>query len=331
MLIEPMTPPQAELALRAMRSLAASDGGMSDEERSLLAASYEILGVQGDLSAGKPAESSPSTPPTPAEAALVFPDEASRLRLLQMLLVMATIDNDFCAEELSIVDGYASALGVSIEWVAHMRKVATGHLMLMRLDMARRVPPSSVSIHETFSEQPLNGAWDFLRGVVDTAESSGAARVTEDLETSWRYKRLGLLPRGTLGRAYWAYMTSRRFLLPGERGSFSGTTYHDFLHALCGYDTDPAGEAEVTAFTAGMLKLGDPLALILGSMGMLLLSWTLSSDAPPPSIKLDNDRIQRAFLRGASATAELTEQWDYWSVVAQPIEELGRRYRLDPA
>lgn len=328
MQIEPMTPPQADLALRAMRSLATSDGGMSDEERSLLAASYEILGVGGELSAAKP---SAASPPTPAEAALLFPDEASRLRLLQMLLVMATIDNDFCAEEHSIVNGYASALGISIEWVAHMRKVATGHLMLMRLDMARRVPPESVSIHETFSDQPLNGAWDFLRGVVDTAESSGAARVTEDVEASWRHKRLGLLPRGSLGREYWAYMTSRRFLFPGERGSFSGTSYHDFLHALCGYDTDPAGEAEITAFTAGMLKLGDPLALILGSMGMFLLSWTLSSDAPPPSLKLDYNRIARPFLRGASATAELTEQWDYWSVVAQPIDELWRRYQIQPA
>ena len=82
MQIEPMTPPQAELALRVMRSLAASDGGMSDEERSLLAASYEILGVEGSASASK---LGPTSPPTPAEVALAFPDEPSRRRFLLSL------------------------------------------------------------------------------------------------------------------------------------------------------------------------------------------------------------------------------------------------------
>jgi ubiquinone biosynthesis protein Coq4 len=192
--------------------------------------------------------------------------------------------------------------------------------LIARLDVARRVPPVKASANDTWGEQALSSTWDLMRG---------AGRGVEDPEMAWRYKRLGLLPRGTLGRTYWSYMTSNRFFLPGERGAAAGgTTYHDFVHALSGYDTSEAGEAEITAFTAGMLKMDDPVAMILGTMSMLLLGSKLRPGSPAPVLRLEYDRIGRALSRGLRATAELAERWDPWSVVGEPVDALAARYGI---
>jgi hypothetical protein len=315
--LSPMTNEEARFIVRALKSVATSDGGMSDEERALIAVSSELLGPPPD-----PKVSQIAPPPTPEGAAALFKTEAARRRFIQMLLVVGMIDNDFSAEELAVVKGYTAALAVRGDWIDRARRIIAGHLLMMRLDVARRVPPTKLGANDTWGEQVLSSTWDLMRG---------AGRSVEDAEMAWRYKRLGLLPRGTLGREYWAYMTSRRFLLPGERGApGAGTTYHDFVHALCGYDTDPTGEAEITAFTAGMLKMDDPIPLILGSMSMILLSAKLQAGVRLPVLKLDYDRIGRAHRRGLRATAELTERWDTWSVVGERVDALVERYAIQP-
>lgn len=315
--IKPMTPEEARFTIRALKSVAASDGGLSDEERALLAVASEVLEPAPDD------RRAPSPAPTPEDAAALLTTMESRRRFIQLLLVMGTIDNDFSAEELAVVKRYIAALNVSGDWIDRTRRIIAGHLLVMRLDIARRVPLTKPSANDTWGDQSLSSAWDLMRG---------ATRATEDIEMAWRHKRLGLLPQDTLGRSYWTYMTSRRFLLPGERGaSFAGTTYHDFVHALCGYTTDAEGEADITAFTAGMLRLDDPIALILGSMSMLVLGAKLQPGTPTPVLRINYDRITKALARGLNATAELTERWDYWSVVGEPLSALHERYGIQSA
>src|SRR5439155_974344 len=80
-----------------------------------------------------------------------------------------------------------------------------------------------------------------------------AARREEDSALAWRYRRLGLLPEGTLGREYWKYSRKNGFAMPGEiAGPDEIVVNHDLIHVLTGYDTDPPGEFEAAGFTAGI-------------------------------------------------------------------------------
>ncbi len=60
----------------------------------------------------------------------------------------------------------------------------------------------------------------------------------------WAYKRLGLLPEGTLGREYWKHMTEVGFGFHGEHGSIPDAIAYDIIHVLAGNDTTPLGEIQ---------------------------------------------------------------------------------------
>ena len=88
--LTPMTPEEARYVVQTLKGVAASDGGMSDEERALIAVASEVLGAADDVG--------PRRPSTPSEAAAVFGSDTSRRRFVQMLLVRGMIDSDFSAE-----------------------------------------------------------------------------------------------------------------------------------------------------------------------------------------------------------------------------------------
>jgi ubiquinone biosynthesis protein Coq4 len=68
----------------------------------------------------------------------------------------------------------------------------------------------------------------------------------------WSYKRLGLLPEGTLGREYWKHLTEVGFGFPGEPGGIADSVaYHDVGHVLAAHDTTPAGEIQQGSFQGG--------------------------------------------------------------------------------
>jgi ubiquinone biosynthesis protein Coq4 len=127
-------------------------------------------------------------------------------------------------------------------------------------------------------------------------------------------------------------MTSRRFLFPGERGAVVPEAgRHDFLHVVSGYDTDGAGETEVTAFDAGLAKLEDPFGLLFGTLCMFHLGQKLRGEKGAPAINrphFDAERVGRAYRRGLLAEADLGAGWDFWADVERPLEELRRQYNI---
>lgn len=310
----PMSAEEALFARSALGIMGARGGKMNEEELALMSVAAEIFGGPLDRAGGISTR--------PEEAASVFVSEGSRRRFIQLLMLVGMIGGDFNADRIEIVKSFATALAVDGVFVDRARRIIAGHLQLARLDAGRRVPPVKLAATDTWGEAALSSSWDLLRG---------SAMAFPDPEVAWRHKRLGLLQRGTLGREYWIYMTSKRFYLPGEGGaSFAGTTLHDFVHALCGYDTDPAGEAEISAFTAGLLRLDDPLAMILGSMSMMLLGSKIMQAPNPFVLDLDYARVGRALRRGLRATPELAERWDPWAVVGEPVAALLDRYGVQP-
>ena len=308
----PLTPEQIHLGLRAMKTVAVANRTLSDEERELLSAVAETLGSEASAEALEPV--------SPEEVAEGIPDPDARNHVAQMLVFTAQIDGAVTSDELRVIDAFAGALGIESAWLDEVREAARAHLDTLRLDMVRRAPFPKGTLSETWDDSGWKGLWGLFR----TASQS-----VEDVDLAWRHKDLGMLPEGTLGRAYWAYMTSRRFLFPGERGAVAPEGgRHDFLHVLSGYDTDAAGETEVTAFDAGMAKLEDPFGLLFGTLCMFHLGQRLRDAGSIERPHFDAERVGRAYRRGLLAEVNLGAGWDYWADAERPLDELRKQYNI---
>src|SRR5262245_3803426 len=88
-------------------------------------------------------------------------------------------------------------------------------------------------------------------GVPGVVRFFGAMFLNTSVNTDkhWNYKRLGLLPEGTLGREYWKHLTEIGFGFPGEPGGIpDSVAYHDVAHVLADNDTTPLGEIQQGSF-----------------------------------------------------------------------------------
>lgn len=308
----PLTSEQIRVGLCAMKTVAVANRTLSDEERALLEAVAETLGVMGS------ADSLETV--SPEAVAEAIPDRDARGHVAQMLVFTAQIDGAVTSDELRVIDAFAGALGVESAWLDEVRQAARRHLDTLRLDMVRRVPFPKGTLNDTWDDSGWKGLWGLFR----TASQS-----IDDADLAWRHKDLGMLPEGTLGRAYWAYMTSRRFLFPGERGAVAPEGgRHDFLHVVSGYDTDAVGETEVTAFDAGMAKLEDPFGLLFGTLCMFHLGQKLRSAPATEKPRFDAERVGRAYRRGLLAEVGLGAGWDMWADIEKPLEDLRKQYNI---
>src|SRR5262249_48094188 len=153
------------------------------------------------------------------------------------------IDGDPTPAQAAAVRALGELLGQECSGIKVLHDVAGKHLVLARFDMMRRMVTSL----------PLgDSAIERVRGFAAMIRSlSGHAKIDE--HKAWRYKELGLLPEGTLGREYWRFCVERRFPMPGEPGLAitEQMVFHDMAHVLSGYDTDLPGEIRQGSFQAG--------------------------------------------------------------------------------
>lgn len=297
-------PEQAEVALRALYAVATADGDLEPHERSFLTAAANALHVP------VPEERAA----TPDEVAALVPDPVARLRVVQALEVMTLLDGYVSPAEVALVERFAAALGVTDPRLGNLRQLLSGRLRLLQLDLLRRSPMARMG-EEVWRRKGLGALWNFF------AAPQGYAH---DPDRAWRYKQLGLLPEGTLGRTYWAHMTVRRFPFPGEHeGLPEELVRHDLSHVLSGYDTDVGGECENAAFLAGCLR-EDPFSYVF----MVLVHCHLDIEVFPkdPSKAawgFDPARVVPALERGLRVTRDLYDlSWDFWQDLPRPIAEV---------
>jgi uncharacterized tellurite resistance protein B-like protein len=304
------SPTQKLAALRALKTVALADGTFDARELAMVRAVAETLGVDG-----RPEDLEPITA---AELASAITEPELRLRLVQALLVMALADTEGSRAEADLVDEIAEALDVDSHWVRDLRLLAKGHIMRLRLDVMRHsfIPGM---LKDALKRRGIKGVLEFFGPQLGMGL---------DAERAWRFKRLGLLPEGTLGRGFWAHMTKNGFAFPGEpEGMPEQVAPHDMVHVLAGYDTDPIGELQVGAFTAGMCRhdnafVADPFFFLFS--GMLLFHADV---AIRPRFGSSKDLwrpkpILEALQRGAATKRNLVDGWDFWADVERPLAEL---------
>jgi hypothetical protein len=298
-----LTDAQIDAGLGAMKAVAAANGRFDDLERSALVAAGSIVGRAVDPDAVIEAP--------PADVAELFRGDLAE-HLIHALVVMAVIDGALTAEETRCVRSYADALGVADPHVRELEWIERGWLAIAKADLARRMPIIDDIVAARWKARGLGGIVDLVSEFRGTYQNH---------EMALRFRRLGLLPEGTLGREFWAHMTREGFSFPGEPGGIAlEATHHDVTHILTGYLTDPEGESQIAAFYAGMIgKRAFPL--VLGTMLMFQMGIQLSPIATPAKGKVDPQKVARAMERGAKMKVNLAEGWDFWPLMELPLAD----------
>jgi hypothetical protein len=241
-------------------------------------------------------------------ARIVLPHR--RKRLVQLAIVMATVDGEVSRESARAVAQLARALLVVEPGVGVLAKLARRHTLATRFALVRRI-----------FGRFLADAWRVSghRGV--GALIAGLLGRGEDELLAARYRKLSLYPAGSLGRSLWEHCASRSFALPGMPGAIpERILFHDIGHVLSGYDTDPAGEIQQAAFQAGFLR-NDGFAFLFFGIIQFHLGIKLTPIAAAEVGYFDIDKVMTALARGAACRADLS-QWAFWSNAARPLEQV---------
>ena len=310
-------PTDALLGLRAMKTVASAGGTMSPVRRTLLdAARRVILRVDADIDA--------LAPITPAEFAAGFTSPELREQYTSGMLVMALSDGVPPREMVAEVEAFAKAIGVSNPALTDLWLLAERHMTIFKIDFLRRSQIADIMKNQLEQKGPLGLAKAVLtlRGVM------------EDPALAARYRTWKDLPEGTLGRSLVEFYEKNGFSLPGERKGFpEAGLYHDLCHVLGGYGTDPEGEVQVAAFSAGFKK-ERPLFIML----FAVLIFSTGVNVRPANDDFTTvgvlgkpgmaERMFAALERGSHVNQDLSDKWDYWAVAALPLDEVRRRLNI---
>ncbi len=299
--------------LRALKCVAAADGTFGDHERALLTAAQKLFGSAVDVDA--------LAPITPAELAEKIQDPGLRQQLVRAMVLLSLSDGEASAPEAAICAAFREALEVDAYEVDTLRKLAEGHLWMARVDVFRRF-----WARERFLDEARK------RGITWAIKGIAALlKIAEDREMSAKYRALGELPEGTLGRAYYDSMIENDFPFPGEKGAGPEIIIiHDLTHILGGYGTDAASEICVSAFHAGYRRK-DPFTFLMFTMMEFQLGIHIAPLAEPSTMEFDPERVLEALRRGSLMNADLTDgTWDYWADLPLPVSEVRAKYGVVP-
>jgi hypothetical protein len=252
------------------------------------------------------------------EVAEVITEPHQRKRVVQLATIAAMVEGDVTSAEATAVRALAAALEVEEASLKVLDEIAADHTLLTRFDMMRRIMGKVGS--RAYQEEGFAGIRKML------APFTGG----EDAEVAWKYKQLGLLPEGTLGREFWEHCTKNRFAVPGEKGGIpERLVFHDFGHVLAGYDTRPESEIQQGAFQGGFVR-EDGFAFLMFAIIQFHLGVKVTPVAEGQTGLFDVPKVLRAAQRGAACKVDLSDHWDPFAVADAPLEQLRADYGIPP-
>jgi len=303
---------EAESGLRALKSICIADGQFDDLERELLNSVQEHwLHTSYDLDA--------LAEITPEALASDIVDPRQREQWVNGMAVVSMANGEETQEKATCVRAYADALSVQNHLVRDLQLLVDHHLALFRFDLIRRTELFDLVKH--FAKD--RG----VRGLFKAAKSASGHGF--DPKEAQRFQRLGLLPEGTVGRAYWTFTRENHFSFPGEpHGPPAPLVHHDLAHVLGGYGTSGAEEIKVAAFQAGALRK-DPFAVLIFALCQFHLGIRITPITAAQRGHFQPDDVVRAFKRGRTSTIpNFQVDWDPFSIMERPLDEVRREYKI---
>lgn len=306
-----LQPELAWVGLRAMKAAALADGQLAAQEKVFLDAAAAALGIRCDT----------ATLPIilPEELAAAVPDKALRERIVQGMILITLMDERATRQEAAVIERYAQALGVNEPRVANLRQLAHGRLRTLWVDLARRSFARPI-FAKTLRERGWRGVWKIVAPMIG---------IGQDPELAGRYRALGNLPAGTLGRAYFEFIARNQLGYPGEGIVAEQGVWHDLTHVLGGYGTDPDGEVQVVSFIAGYSR-EDPFFWLFTIALQFHLGIKVSPYSPALHGHFDPPRVAAALRRGLAMNRDLSADWDYRVDLPLPLHVVRRKYGVPP-
>jgi len=296
------------VVLRALRAVASASGAFTQHEADLIEAVGRLHAVT--------VNARELTPITPAEVASVVTDAHRRKRLVQLAIVTTLVEGAPEPQGEGAVAALARALQVDDAGVEMLRDLAGGHALLARIDMLRRMRGflmrRAASLPNLFKT-----ALPVLLGL-------------ENHELAAKYHALESCAKGTLGRAVYQHYREHDFHFPGELGGVpEWVVFHDVGHVLAGYGVDPQGEIQQAAFQAGFIKQDGFMFLLFGIL-QFHVGVRLTPIAQAERGFFDVKRVIAAAARGAACTVDLSDGFEFFRHVHEPLAELRARWGVAP-
>ncbi len=305
---------ELKAAMRALVHTIAPAPPLPDGAARLVRALQSFLGTDFDVAALAPIDE--------AELAARLVQPWLRQQLVRALVVGVLIDGAPSRAQLERIRAIAAALGVVEPGVVDLEL----YIARRRWRLRRHLLARFWAIDRLKARIAERGFW---RAVVPAVLATVFRRY-RNRALAARFATLRRLPAGTLGRGFIAYLDANRFALPGEMGAVSDIIVaHDLAHVLGDYATTPADEVLVACFSAGH-RVRDPFAMVLFVMFQFHLGLRLTPGALPEVGQLDPAPVVAAIARGAAVTVDLTGDWDYWPLMAEPVDSVRRRLGIAP-
>ena len=308
--IDVFAPEELECVFRVLRTALSAAGPLQPNQRKLLQTYAKITG-----------HPLPEADPLPIRAGEVRVEGPHRRkRLVQLAAIAALFNNPVRPGAARFVRDLAAALGTSDPVVAVLEAVEKGHTFKARLLTVRRW--ARVFLKEAWLAEGFAGVARFFAAVVLKA------RVNKN--KLWSYKKLGLLPEGTLGREFWKHMANEGFGFPGEPGGLPDAfAYHDVSHVLNGYATNPAGEIQQGSFQGGNRR-EDGFFFIQFVLLQFHHGIRLTPIAKPEAGYFHPVTVLWAIHRGATCSVDVTHGWNWWPLMTLRLDEARAKIRLLP-
>jgi len=264
-------------------------------------------------------------------------DEPFRVRMVQMMVLLALLERRLPADVADRLQEYADELSVGEacrDLLAATRHLAAGSLGLAVADFQRNG-------YETMAFERLG----------DEAEHTAAefwAAAPRDPALAGRWAALEDLPAGSLGRRIWEFYRARGFAFPGMPGSAPpALAQHDWIHVLADYGTTV--ECELEVFGLISRASDDPrafslLAQVIGlfeagyqqtGMGLFEMSiGHMTADEEQMAVRLADAMKRGAWAAWQHNDANGTDTGidflgvDWFEHAADPLEDVRARFFL---
>jgi len=325
-----LVPPDEEEALfiaRGVTTAVTPPAGLTELQQFLLPALFRAMtGHRLDVTSVE------AIGPEEFARGLARRNEAFRTRIVQLQLLCSLVLAPLPREVADRVDAYARELNVEDDMVRVAQRFARGQLGLAAMDFQRN--GYIADWHEERAARMGAGA----------ALEDAWGRITTDPQLAARWRALGDLPDGTLGRRVWEFYRARGFSFPGEPDAApERLASHDWVHVLGDYGTTVENELEVFALIARAnddLRAFSLLAMVIS----LFETGQLSSEARLFHYDRGHlstagmaERLAQAMVRGVHCKDPVTDgdsvdllAVDWFALADLPLDEARSRFQLPP-
>ena len=303
-------PHELDTVFRVLRCALNPDGALDAHER-LFLDTYAAIN-------GRPALVADPAPIEPRD--VIVEGNHRRKRLVQLSALAALLSRPVRTQSLAYLKSLAHHLSTHDPVIDVIDALTKGQRLKVRLLAMRR------AMRVMFKEAWLaEGPWGLLR-----LFGAMAFKAAVNKDKLWSYKRLGLLPDGTLGREYWKHMTEVGFGFPGDvAGIADSVAYHDVAHVLVDHDITPLGEIQQGSFQGGNRR-EDGFFFIQFVVLQFHHGIKVTPATGPQVGHFDSRKVLWAIHRGASCNVDMTHQWNFWPLMRLPIAEARARLNLLP-